>query len=66
SGDADRVWLMRDGRLTHDGPPARVLTDAALTAAFGCAVQVRREHGRYWVQVIATPWSRPSQNDPTG
>ncbi|MEM9702322.1 MAG: ATP-binding cassette domain-containing protein [Planctomycetota bacterium] len=65
-GDADRVWLMRGGRLTHDGPPSKVLTDPALTAAFGCAVQVRREHGRYWALVAATPWVRPPKTDPTG
>ncbi len=59
-GDADRVWLMHAGRLTHAGPPAETLTDAALSATFGCDVRVRFEHGRYWVQVAATPWNRPA------
>ena len=56
-GDADRVWLLRAGRITHDGPPGQVLTDAALSAAFGCDVRVSAAHGRYWVRVAADPWA---------
>jgi len=56
-GDADRVWLMRTGRITHDDAPARVLTNGALSEAFGCDVRVSAEHGRYWVQVAANPWA---------
>ena len=64
-GDADRVWLMRAGRLTHDGAPARVLTDAALSETFGCTVQVARNHGRYWVQVAADSWGGAGATDRT-
>ncbi|QDT14413.1 ABC transporter ATP-binding protein [Alienimonas californiensis] len=56
-GDAERVWLMQAGRLTHDGPPAEVLQNDALSAAFGCDVRVSHDHGRYWVQVAANPWA---------
>ncbi|NNJ27786.1 putative ABC transporter ATP-binding protein YlmA [Planctomycetes bacterium LzC2] len=62
-GDADGVWLMRSGRLTHAGPPADVLTSEALSTTFGCDVRVTFEHGRYWVQVAATPWDRPRSRD---
>ncbi|MFH5802689.1 ABC transporter ATP-binding protein [Alienimonas sp. DA493] len=61
-GDADRVWLMRAGRIVEDGAPAETLTNDALSAAFGCDVRVSHEHGRYWVQVAANPWGDPGRS----
>ena len=62
-GDADRVWLMRAGRITHDGAPDRVLTGPALSETFGCAIRVTKNHGRYWVQVAADPWGAAGDMD---
>ena len=65
-GDADRVWLLRAGRIVRDGPPEEVLTDAALSAAFGCDVRVSAAHGRYWVTVAADPWAGVSGDGRAG
>ncbi|MCO6384658.1 heme ABC transporter ATP-binding protein [Oceanicola sp. 502str15] len=37
---ADRVMLMAEGRRLDQGPPAAVLTDTALSQAYGCALRV--------------------------
>jgi iron complex transport system ATP-binding protein len=42
-----RVLLIRAGRLVGDGPPARVLTDAALSALYDCRMHVTHHAGRY-------------------
>ena len=51
-----RVMLMRAGRITAAGPPERVITPESLTETFGCRVFVRREHGRWWLQVLPEAW----------
>jgi iron complex transport system ATP-binding protein len=45
-GIAD-VALVRDGRIVAHGPVAATLDDANVSAAFGIAVKVRSESGRY-------------------
>lgn len=37
---ADRVILLKEGQCLADGSPETVLTDAILSAAYGCALQV--------------------------
>lgn len=51
-----QLLLMRDGRVTHAGPPAEIITPESLTATFGCKVFVRRLHGRYWLEVLPEAW----------
>ncbi len=40
---ADRLWVLADGRLAADGPPADVLTPALLRRAFGVDAEVEPE-----------------------
>ncbi len=46
-----RVALLRDGRLVHDGEVAEVLTDGPVSATFGVQVAVRQHEGRYTATV---------------
>lgn len=43
-----RVLLLRDGEVVVGGPVAEVLTDEHVGRAFGLAVRVRQESGRWW------------------
>ena len=52
-----RVALVRDGRLVHDGEVAAALTDEPVSATFGVEVAVRQHEGRYTATV---------RHDPTG
>lgn len=52
----DRVLVMQRGRITHAGPPDDVLTPEALSAASGCKVFVRKNHGRFWLEVLPEAW----------
>ena len=51
-----QVLLMKDGRITASGPPAQVITPESLTRTFGCKVFVRRQHGRFWLEVLSEAW----------
>ncbi len=42
---ADRLWVLADGRLVADGPPAEILTAALLRRAFGVSADVAPEPG---------------------
>lgn len=42
------VLLLAHGQVVASGPPAEVLRDATLSAAFGCRVEVTQRHGRWW------------------
>jgi len=53
-----RVALVRDGRLVHDGEVAEVLTDGPVSATFGVEVAVRRHEGRYTATVRHDPAGR--------
>ncbi len=46
-----RVALLRDGRVLQHGDKPSVLTDAALTEAFGMPVSVQR-HGDYYSAAV--------------
>jgi iron complex transport system ATP-binding protein len=43
---ADRLLVLKAGRLVADGPPPEVMTDQAVSDWFGCQVDVWREPGR--------------------
>lgn len=61
------VILMKDGQILAQGPPAQIITPENLTALYGCKVFVRRQHGRYWLEVLPEAWLdlvRPGENDP--
>jgi iron complex transport system ATP-binding protein len=42
------ILLLAHGQVVASGPPAEVLRDATLSAAFGCRVEVTQRHGRWW------------------
>lgn len=50
------VLLLSGGRAAAQGPPQEVLTDKNLSAAYGCAVQIHRQGGRYFTHVAAGAW----------
>ncbi len=39
---ADDVWLMHDGQLLDNGPPATVIGGAGLAAAYGCPIRANQ------------------------
>lgn len=56
SPQTHKVLLMRQGRITAEGPPESIITPERLSEAFGCKVFVERVHGRYWLQVLPEAW----------
>ncbi len=51
-----QVLLMKQGQIHAAGPPQKVITPESLTATFGCKVFVRRQNGRYWIEVLPEAW----------
>ncbi|HUA80535.1 MAG TPA: ATP-binding cassette domain-containing protein [Dyella sp.] len=49
--EIDHVVLLRDGRMLRQGSKADVLTDAALTAAFGMPMRIQRQGAYYHASV---------------
>jgi len=52
----DQVVLIREGRLTHIGPPDRIITPERLTDVFDCRVYVQKRSGRWWLEVLPEAW----------
>jgi iron complex transport system ATP-binding protein len=46
---ADRMIVMREGRIAADGPPSEVFTEALLRSTFGLDAAVVEVEGRRWV-----------------
>ncbi len=46
---ADRMIVMREGRIVADGPPADVFTEPLLREHFGLDAAVVEVEGRRWV-----------------
>jgi iron complex transport system ATP-binding protein len=55
---ADRLLLLEGGRVAREGPPAAVLDEAVLEAAYGCPVRVEKSpvSGR---PVVSIRWPDP-------
>lgn len=51
-----QVLLMRDGQVSACGRPEDVITPESLSETFGCKVYVRRNHGRWWLEVLPEAW----------
>ena len=51
---AERVLVLRDGRVLRDGPPREVLTTAAIEEAFEIEARVTELDG----ELVITPRSR--------
>jgi ABC-type sulfate/molybdate transport systems ATPase subunit len=51
-----QVLLLRDGGPAALGTPAEVLTEAVLSAVYGCPLSVRRTGGRWYVEVHPDAW----------
>ena len=48
-----QVLLMKDGRFVTRGLPEEVITPVSLSDVFECKVHVRRNHGRFWLEVLS-------------
>ena len=46
------VMLLKEGRVVAAGSPDEVITADTLSGLYDCPVHVRREHGRFWLQVL--------------
>ena len=46
------VMLLKEGRLVACGAPEQVITADTLSDLYDCQVTVRKEHGRFWLQVL--------------
>lgn len=49
--EMDRVLMLQDGRVAHDGAKAELLTDAALSALFGLPMRVAERDGWFSAEV---------------
>ena len=56
--EIERVLLLREGRVAHDGPKGEVLTSARLGELFGHPVELQEERGEYRL-TIAAAGTRP-------
>ena len=51
-----QVILLKDGQVTAAGPPGKIITPESLTETFGCKVYVKRQNGRFWLEVLPEAW----------
>jgi len=51
-----QVIMIRDGQIISSGPPDEVITPENLTKLYGCKVFVRKQHGRFWLEVLPEAW----------
>ena len=56
SPNADHVLLLKQGRITTQGPPTTVINPESLTDAFDCRVFVQKRSGRFWLEVLPEAW----------
>ena len=50
------VMLLDQGEVVASGSPDEVITSENLGRLYGCEVLVRKEHGRFWLQVPLGAW----------
>jgi len=53
---AEQVVLLKNGRITHAGPPDAVISPETLSHLFGCRVYVQKRSGRHWLEVLPEAW----------
>ncbi|MEM1354255.1 MAG: ATP-binding cassette domain-containing protein [Planctomycetota bacterium] len=51
-----QVILMGDGKVVAAGEPDRVIHPESLSGVFGCKVCVKKNHGRFWLEVLPEAW----------
>lgn len=56
SPSTHHVILLKDGRISSAGPPQKVITPESLSETFGCKVFVKRQNGRFWLEVLPEAW----------
>ena len=52
------VMLFKDGQVVASGAPDAVITAGTLSSLYDCPVFVRKEHGRFWLQVLPGAWQK--------
>lgn len=50
------VILMSGGKAVASGVPDQVIHPESLSAVFGCKVFVKKNHGRFWLEVLPEAW----------
>jgi iron complex transport system ATP-binding protein len=56
-----QVLILKDGQVAASGLPKAVLSSKILSVVYDCPVQVKREAGRFWLQVKSSAWHRVAQ-----
>jgi iron complex transport system ATP-binding protein len=51
-----QVLLMKHGRFVAAGEPDQVINPETLSEVYGCKVYVKKNHGRYWLEVLPEAW----------
>lgn len=51
-----QVILMSNGKAVATGEPDKVIHPESLSAVFGCKVFVKKNHGRFWLEVLPEAW----------
>ncbi|MFN3168667.1 MAG: ABC transporter ATP-binding protein [Phycisphaeraceae bacterium] len=51
-----QVLLMKHGRFVATGEPDQVINPETLSAVYGCKVYVKKNHGRFWLEVLPEAW----------
>ena len=51
-----QVLLMQHGRFVAAGEPDQVINPETLSAVYGCKVYVKKNHGRFWLEVLPEAW----------
>jgi len=50
------VMLMKHGKFVAAGPPDQVINPETLSDVYGCRVYVKKNHGRFWLEVLPEAW----------
>ena len=50
------VLLLDEGRVAAEGRPEDVIESQRLSQVYRCPLTVRREHGRFYIQVDPSAW----------
>ena len=61
-----QVLLLSQGRVAASGTPGQVLRADVLSPVYGCPLEVRRQGGRFYVEVHPAAWEDLLKNDRSG